>query len=175
MCIRSLSALLAIVLATACASANRMSVPPNWQRYQSGELAGFLHAPDEQVVKRVPEVVVQRAKGRIALPTREEQRELPLQYLPTTPSTEGLQYRPPDYGVLDTRMFVVELRGPGASASVRTIVLRGGAFDFGPLPNGDYALKVTASGSAFALGWQAEIRTVIVSHRADRAAEIMVR
>ena len=173
MSVRSLSTLLTIVLTTACASVQRVTVP-NWERYQEGELAGFLRAPDEQVVRRVPELVVQRARGTIAIPTREEQPELPLRYLPTTPSTQGLQYRPPDYGVIDTRMFVVELRSPGPGAGVRTIVMRGGKFDFGPLPNGRYALKVTASGSTFSLGWRSEIRGVVVSDCADRAAEIRI-
>jgi hypothetical protein len=39
---------------------------------------------------------------------------------------------------------------------------------------GRYELKATASGAAFALGWRSEIRTVIVSDSADRAAEIII-
>ncbi len=153
-----------------------MSVP-NWPRYQEGELAGFLHAPGEQLVRKVPEVVVRRARGRIASPTSEELHDLPLQYLQPTPGdrTPGPGIRPPDFVVIDTKMFVVELRGPDPSAAVRTVVTRSGMFDFGPLPNGSYAMKATASGRAFAPGWRSQFRTVVVSDSADPATEIVVR
>jgi hypothetical protein len=166
--------LLAITLAASCTSAHRMSVP-DWPRDQDGDLAGFLRAPDEQVVRREPQIAVRRARGTVALPSTLGRRELPLEYLPTTPGTEGLQSGPPDYGVVDTRLFVIELRGPGTSSSVRTVAVRGGRFDFGPVPDGSYALKTTASGSPFALGWQSEVRTVIVSDTADAAAELTIQ
>ena len=50
MTIRSLSGLLAVVVTTACASLHQVSIP-DWERYQEGELAGFLRAPVEHVVK----------------------------------------------------------------------------------------------------------------------------
>ena len=172
--IRGLGAFLAILLTTACASVQRVPVP-HWGRYDQGELSGFLRAPGEQLVRRVPELIVQRARGRIALPTAEGRRELPLQSWPTTRGEAvSAPYRPPEYAVIDTRMFVVELRGPSPDTTVRTVALRGGSFDFGSVPNGRYELKTTASGSAFALGWQSEIRTVIVSDSADPGAEIRI-
>lgn len=174
MWIRS-SALLVIVFAAACASVGRIAVP-NWPRYQEGDLHGFLHAPDEQVVSKVPDVVVQRARGRVT----SHVEELPLQSLGLYGEQGGVRYSPsggygpPDYAPIDTRMFVVELRGPDSSAEVRTVATRSGAFDFGRLPSGTYTLKATASGSAFALGWRSVVRTVILSDSVDRSTEIVV-
>jgi hypothetical protein len=173
-CSRGLSAFLALVLSTACASGHRLSVP-EWPRYQDGELAGFLQAPDEQVVREVPRVVVQRARGRAVASTAQEQRDLQLNNLrPTTQVADSEAYRTPDLGVVDTRMFVAELRGPGSSDKVRTVATRNGVFDFGPLPDGTYTLKVTASGAGFALGWRSRVKTVIVSDAAGTAGEIDV-
>ena len=173
--IHCLSAFLAIVLTTACASAHRVSVP-SWQRYQDGELAGFLHAPGEHVVSEVPEVAVQRVRGRFFSRSTEwlQANRDSLRPEPTVrvPDHEG--NATPDLGKIDTNVFVVELRGPGSRQKVRTLAMRSGVFDFGPLPNGTYTLKATASGSGTVLGWSSKIRTVIVSDAADAAAVITV-
>jgi hypothetical protein len=176
MTVRSLAPFLALILTTACASASRMPVP-NWERYRDGELAGFLYAPREHVVSEVPEIVVQRARGRIASPAADGQRESRLELLrpePTVRVAENEGYRTPDLAAIDTGVFVVELRGPGTSQRVRTVATRSSTFDFGPLPNGAYTLKATASGSATVPGWFSKIRRVVVSDSADPAAEIRV-
>jgi hypothetical protein len=152
---RCTAAFVAIVLTTACASAYRTQVP-NWQRYQDGELAGFLHAPDEDVVNEVPEAAVQRVRGRFF-----------------SPATEWVQSTR-DPGAIDTRMFVVELRGPGSSQRVRTVATRSGVFDFGPLPNGTYTLKATVSTLGMVVGWSSKVRAIVVSDAADASAEVTV-
>lgn len=176
MSIRGLGTFLAVVLTTGCASAHRMPVP-NWQRYQAGELSGFLHAPDEAVATEVPEATVSRIRGRFFSPATEwaqSNRATPLRSQPTIRVPEPGSSTATDLSDVDSKMFVVELRGPGSSQKVQTVATRSGVFDFGPLPNGTYTLKATRSGSSTVLGWTSKVRTIIVSDSADAAAEIVV-
>lgn len=175
MIFRCLCACLGIVLATSCASSYRMSVP-NWQRYQEGELTGFLHAPGEDVASEVPSVTVQRVRGRFFSPATEWQKSsgAPLRPEPTVRAAETSGNATPDISAIDSTMFVVELRGPGSSPNVRTVATRSGVFDFGPVPNGTYTLKATGSGWARVPGWSSKVRTVVVSDGADAVAEITV-
>ncbi len=62
--IRTLSVVLAVLLTPACA-AHRASLP-NLQRYQQGELAGFVRAPGEQVARSEPvSWPLRRARGEV--------------------------------------------------------------------------------------------------------------
>jgi hypothetical protein len=174
--IRSLGAILVLILVTACASTGQMAVP-NWQRYQSGDLAGFLQAPGERVVRTLPEpVVVRRAQGRVVRSSSATPAMPPyvgpLESSPGLPRDTTTAPRTPDYGVVHTDMYVIELRGPVPSPEVRSIAVRFYAFDFGPLPNGTYVLKATVSGSTFDPGWRSEVMKIIVSDTADRNARI---
>jgi hypothetical protein len=170
MSIRSLTGFLAIVLTAACASFYRVPVP-NWERYQQGQLAGFVHAPGEHVVYQVPGKAVRRARGRVAFPGEDPRKRPPFEVRPSPAvrvQEEGGGENV-DLGAIDVAtVFVVELRGPGSSHEVRTVATRNGFFDFGPLPNGTYTLKATV------LGRQSVIRTISVSDFADAAARISV-
>jgi hypothetical protein len=169
MSIRSLTGALAIVLTTACASLHQMPVP-NWERYQQGELAGFVHAPGEHVVNEIPGVTVRRARGVVAFPG-EDPTGRPAKKIKPNPAnhtpTDGGEILE-DLSRVDTTVFVVELRGPGSSRQVRSMATRSGVFDFGPMPKGTYTLKATVP------GWRSVIRTVTVSDSADAAEQIGV-
>ena len=173
MSIRSLTGLLAILLTTACASFHRMPIP-NWERYQQGELAGFVHAPGEHVVNEVPGIAVRRARGRVEFPAEDPRLRFPvsdpLRPGPTVRTEEhGGESNPVDLKAIDgAPVFVVELRGPDSSDEVRTVATRNGVFDFGRLPNGTYTFKATA------LGWRSVVKTITVSDSADAAARISV-
>jgi hypothetical protein len=173
-----LAPLLALVFGfgAGCASTSRIA-PPDWERYKHGELAGFLAAPGEHIDNEVPEIAVRRVRGRLGSPVAGAQLESRLEQLrpnPTVRVSESDAYRTPDLAAVDVSTFVVELRGPGLSPQVRTIATRSGVFDFGPLPEGTYTLKATASGSSTVLGWWSRVRTVLVSNSAGAAAEVGV-
>ena len=171
MSIRSLTGFLAIVLTTACASFYRMPIP-SWERYQRGDLAGFVYAPGEHVVDRVPGIAVRQARGRVEFPA-ERGAPLrvsdPLRPSPTVRTEEHGEPNPVDLKAIDgAPVFVVELRGPGSSDEVRTVATGNGVFDFGPLPNGTYTFKATV------LRCQPVISTITVSDSADAAARIRI-
>jgi hypothetical protein len=167
-------AFLAILLTAACASLHTVTAVPKWERYQQGALAGFLEAPNETPVQAVPAVVVRRVQGRIV--TNGDEFD-PLQvnnYQELRPAATIHQSPNPYAGsgreqLTDASVFVVELRGSGSGAQVRTLAARGGLFDFGQLPNGTYTLKATV------LGWRAAVGTVTVSDSADPAARITIK
>ena len=168
--IRSLTGFLAAVLTTACASFQVTPIP-DWERYQQGELAGFVHAPGEHVVHQVPGIAVRRARGRIGFPADDPRHRPALQVRPSPAvrvQEEGGGENV-DLGAIEVAtVFVVELRGPGSSHQVRTVATRNFLFDFGPLPNGTYTFKATV------LGWPSTISTIRVSDSADAAARISI-
>jgi hypothetical protein len=176
MCIRLLG-VSALLLTTACASFQRLPTP-NWDRYQSGELAGFLRAPHESAPADVSGGTVRCVRGRVLLefddgkpfsPDREEFQvnryadltpKKGLHFVGATPARQLVQ--------LDGLSYVVELRGPGPDGKVRTSVTRHGLFDFGDLPNGDYSLKATVA------GWRPTVSRITVSDSADAWARIAI-
>jgi|WetSurMetagenome_2_1015567.scaffolds.fasta_scaffold619545_1 hypothetical protein len=175
--IRLLGLLLALVVTTACASFVRLPTP-NWDRYQSGDLAGFLRAPHETAADDVSGGTVRRVRGRVILqfddgtpfsPDREEFQvsryvdltpKKGLHFVGATPARQLVQ--------LDGLSYVVELRGPGPGGKVRTSVTRHGVFDFGDLPNGDYSLKATVR------GWRPAVSRITVADSADSAARVSI-
>jgi hypothetical protein len=176
MCIRLLG-VSALLLTTACASFQRLPTP-SWDRYQSGELAGFLRAPDEQAPADVPGGAVRRVRGRVILefddgtPFNPDRVGFQVsRYVDLTPK-KGLHFvgaTPARQLVqMDGLSYVVELRGPGPDGKVRTSVTRHGVFDFGDLPNGDYSLKATVG------GWRSTVSRITVSDSADASARIAI-
>lgn len=170
MSIRSLSGFLAIVVTAACASFYRVPIP-NWERYQQGELAGFVHAPGEHVVHQVPGITVRRARGRV-VSSAEDSGNRPVNQVRPSPAVRVQEEgggENVDLGAIDVAtVFVVEVRGPGSSRQVRTVATRNFWFDFGPLPNGTYTFKATV------LGWPSTISTIRVSDSADAAARLSI-
>lgn len=169
MSVGRLAAFIVILLAAACASFHRLPMP-DWQRRDEGALAGVLEAPGEGPVETAAGAVVRRVLGLIAI--NDEGERDPLQ---------GTRYRvarptAPVHGpgvdqsgaekLVDGLAFVVELRASGSDQGVRTLVSRGGWFDFGPLPEGACTLKATV------LGWRASVSTITGSDSADADALI---
>lgn len=165
-----LSAFLAIVLTTACASFQRVPVP-DWPRYEQGALAGFLEAPGERSVETVPGIAVRRIRGRIAINDDDRDRLQVHNYRDPRPKA-SFHGPEADAGsteqLIDGFVFVVELRPSGSGQQMRTLTSRAGVFDFGPLPNGTYTLKATV------VGWRAAVSTITVSDSADAAAQIRI-
>ncbi len=184
---RSLTVALAVLLTTSCA-VHRASIP-NWERYQQGELAGFLRAPGELAGSAsVSASPVRRARGKIDLLPRGRAAALPAMPASPTPlpywdscsdpagncvreampgfdggnsGTSGSTALPPT-------LVVVELRGPEPRQDVRTVATYQRSFDFDRLPDGVYTLKATT-------GTATTVARITVSHSADSLATIRVR
>ncbi len=63
---RTLGVSLAVAFTAACASFHAPTIP-KWERYQQGELAGFLRGPGEQPAQ-APAQSVRTARGTVQFP-----------------------------------------------------------------------------------------------------------
>ncbi len=170
-------AVIAVVLISGCASFHRIAIP-RWERYQQGELAGFLRAPAEQIVDsagnvkewvRKPAQTVRLARGRIEFQSEPVARVTDTMETNPTSQTANVHV---DSTLGGGPTFVFELRGPSPDRQTRTVATRSRAFDFGPVPDGTYTLKATVLlDGGF---WRAVVATITVADAADAAARITI-
>ena len=134
-----------VTLSTTLLLLSLPAYPSGWtqSRIESGELKGFTGSPTEHIINRLNDAfTVREVKGAAFI-------------------SDG--FKSPAVGLL------LELRGPGASASIGSTTTRSdGKFHLKHLRPGKYLFKATMS------GFQSVVGTIIVSPKAEKSQVITI-